>query len=107
MDDRSEVLVEMHRLQMLAFIGRTARRAPSITPFDVAEWLRIPVGECSLLVAELAEEGFVDWGSSLAESFRAPIRLTPLGQGVLEWNRRRMARMAEAEEYPTDPPAVG
>jgi DNA-binding IclR family transcriptional regulator len=106
MDDLSEVLVEVHRLQMLAFIGRSARGAPCTTPCDVAEWLRIPLSECSLLVAELTDEGFVDWGSSRSGSFLAPLRLTASGLGVLEWNRRRTARLSELTERTAEPPSA-
>jgi DNA-binding IclR family transcriptional regulator len=106
MDVLSEILVEVHRLQMLAFIGRSARGAPVVSPADVAQWLRIPAGECTLLVAELTEEGFVDWGSSLSGAFRAPLRLTPVGLGVLEWNRRRTVRLSRGEEGRPHPPAA-
>lgn len=98
MDDRSQILVEVHRLQMLAFIGRAAAGAPCVNPCDVAEWLRIPVTECSLLVEELADEGLVEWGTSRSGAFQAPLRLTPAGLGLLEWNRMRTARLARTEE---------
>ena len=106
MDDLSDILVEVHRLQMLAFIGRSARGAPFVSPSDVALWLRIPVGECSLLVEELTEEGFVDWGSSRAAPLGAPLRLTSVGMGVLEWNRRRTMRLSRAEEGRAHPPTA-
>ncbi|HEX6070789.1 MAG TPA: hypothetical protein VFZ18_13225 [Longimicrobiaceae bacterium] len=106
MDVLSEILVEVHRLQMLALIGRSTRGAPPVSPEDVAQWLRIPAGECTLLVAELTEEGLVDWGSSLSGAFRAPLRLTPVGLGVLEWNRRRTARLSRGEEGRPQPPAA-
>lgn len=88
MDSVSEVLVEAQRLQMLGFIGRAKRGKPTSTPGDAARWLRIPVAECSLLVAELTDEGFVGWGRSDSGPLSAPLRLTSLGRGMLEWTRR-------------------
>ena len=107
MDALSEVLIEVHRLQMLAFIGRSARGAPVVSPSDVAQWLGIPLGECSLLVTELTEEGFVDWASSPSGPFRAPLRLTPLGLGVLEWNRRRTVGPPAVAPRPQPPASAG
>jgi hypothetical protein len=107
MNDLEEVLVEVHRLQMLAFIGRYRRGAPCVSTWDVAQWLRLPMAESSLLVAELTEEGFVAGVDPLAEPFQAPLQLTPLGLGVLEWNRERTVRLATAEEPPPRPPAGG
>lgn len=109
MDDFSQILVEVHRLQMLAFIGRPTHAAPFSTPSDLARWLRIPVSESSLLVAELVEEGFVHWGTSVSGPQCAPLALTELGRGVLEWNRRRAATDApdpevELDELPRMPP---
>ena len=96
MDDLSEVLVEVHRLQMLAYIGRAPRGGSFATVWDIAQWLRVPVGEAALLIAELEEEGFVERAASRSGEMAAPLRLTTIGTGVLEWNRRRGRRPASS-----------
>jgi DNA-binding IclR family transcriptional regulator len=91
MESATEVLVELHRLQVLSFI---VQKGPGCLPFsttwDLASRLRTSVDECSALLDELAQEGFVE---PLPQTARhgLPLRLTRLGEGYIEWVRTRDA----------------
>jgi len=90
MESAIDVLVELHRVQVLSFIGQ---KGPGCLPFsttwDLASRLRTSVNECSALLEELAHEGFVEPLPETPQRHRVPLRLTQLGEGYVEWVRTR------------------
>ena len=90
MESATDVLVELHRLQVLSFIGQ---KGPGCLPFsttwDLASRLRTSVAECSGLLEELAQDGFVEPLPESPQRHRSPLRLTQLGEGYIEWVRTR------------------
>ena len=90
MDILSDVLVEVHRLQVLSFIQRNSRRPVSLsTSWDLASWLRVDVQECDEVVGELIEEGFVEPLPESSDRRCVPLELTRLGRGFLAWVNTR------------------
>ena len=90
MESATDVLVELYRLQVLSFI---AQKGPGCLPFsttwDLASRLRTTVTECSILLEELAQDGFVEPLPDTPQRLRVPLRLTQLGEGYIEWVRTR------------------
>ena len=103
MDLVTELLVEAHRLQVLSLVRRHAFFL--VTPTALArlgDSLRIRTEECWPLIEELIEEGFISPLPGGAKRFWTPLRLTPIGEGYLEWMRRRLM-MADLNQGPSDP----
>jgi DNA-binding MarR family transcriptional regulator len=90
MESTNDVLVELHRLQVLSFIGQ---KGPGCLPFstawDLASRLRTDVAECAVLLEELSQEGFVEPLPDSPQRLRVPLRLTQMGEGYVEWVRAR------------------
>ena len=100
MDSPINVLVEVHRLQVLAFIRqRGPNSLPFCTVWDLANRLRIDVEECCLLIEELVEDGLVEPMLASPYRLRSALRLTSIGEGYLAWLRTRSARSARAKRY--------
>lgn len=90
MDPLSDVLVEVHRLQVLGFIQRNSRRPVSLsTSWDLASWLRVDVEECDEVVSELIDDGFVEPLPDSADRRCIPLELTRVGRGFLAWVNTR------------------
>lgn len=107
MDLVTEMLVEVHRIQVLSLIRRNAYFLMNPSALAALSGsLRIPVDECWPLIEELIEEGFVAPLPAGLRRFWTPLRLTPIGDGVLEWMRRRALLPAEREVRLSDPLAV-
>lgn len=93
MEELTDVLVEVHRLQVLSFIQRNSRRPVSFaTSWDLASWLRVEMDECEEVVGELIEEGFVEALPDSPLRRCVPLELTRLGRGYLAWVNTRAAR---------------
>jgi DNA-binding MarR family transcriptional regulator len=90
METATDIVIELHRLQVLSFI---AQKGPGCLPFsttwDLASRLRTSVTECSVLLEELAQEGFVEPLPESPQRLRVPLRLTQIGEGYIEWVRTR------------------
>lgn len=86
MDPVNEVLVELHRLQVLAFIQRRGSRLVRLsTTSDLAQWLRIGVHDSLELVEELIDDGLVDPLPAGTSRSAVPLSLSPVGRGYLAW----------------------
>ena len=92
MEPLSDVLVEVHRLQVLTFIQRNSRRPVSFaTSWDLASWLRVEMEECDDVIGELIDEGFVEPLPDSPVRRCIPLELTRIGRGYLAWvNTREM-----------------
>ena len=92
MESLTDVLVEVHRLQVLNFIQRNSRRAVSLsTSWDLASWLRVEMEECDEVVCELIDEGFVEPLPDSPMRRCIPLELTRVGRGYLAWVHTRDA----------------
>ena len=107
MDLVTEMLVEVHRIQVLSMIRRNAYfmvNPSALTTLSGS--LRIPIEECWPLIEELIDEGFVAPLPGGLKRYWTPLRLTPIGDGVLEWMRRRTILPTEREAKLSDPLAI-
>ena len=62
--------------------------------------------ETTVANEELIDEGFVAPLPTGLKRYWTPLRLTPIGDGVLEWMRRRTILPAEREVKLSDPLAI-
>jgi hypothetical protein len=107
MDLVTEMLVEVHRIQVLSMIRRNAYFMVNPSALTtLSGCLRIPVEECWPLIEELIDEGFVAPLPTGLKRYWTPLRLTPIGDGVLEWMRRRTILPTEREAKLSDPLAI-
>ena len=96
MDLVTQRLVEVQRVQTLLFVRRHPYLLLSpLTLRDLAGRLRIPADECWSLIEELIDEGFIAAPQRGAKRFLTPVRLTPVGEGLLSWVRARSAILAD------------
>jgi hypothetical protein len=103
----TELLVEVHRIQVLSLIRRDAYML--ITPGGLERLgsrLRIETDECWPLLTELIDEGFIAPLPPGLKRYWTPLRLTPLGEGYLEWMRRRLLMGSDPGSGPTGPLAT-
>lgn len=107
MDLVTEMLIEVHRIQVLSLIRRNVYFMVNPSALHaLSACLKIPVEDCWPLIEELIEEGFVAPLPDGLKRFWTPLRLTPIGEGVLEWMRRRSAMPADREVKLSDPLAA-
>jgi hypothetical protein len=107
MESPTDVLVEVHRVHVLSFIGyKGPGRLPFSTAWDLANRLRVRIEECCLLLEELADEGFVEPLGDTPNRLGAPLRLTKVGEGYLEWLRSRPSRSPRNWRPPLGTPSI-
>jgi hypothetical protein len=107
MDLVTEMLVEVHRIQVLSLIRRNAYLMVNPSALSTLSGsLRIPVEDCWPLIEELIDEGFVAPLPTGLKRYWTPLRLTPIGNGVLEWMRRRTILPTERDARLSDPLAI-
>jgi len=92
----TQIVIEMHRVQTLLFI----RKNPYILVSPLAvnalgERLQIPAGECWSLIEELIEDGFIAPLPRGVRRYLFPLRLTCVGEGLLDWVQTRSAILAD------------
>ena len=107
MDLVTEMLVEVHRIQVLSMIRRNAYfmvNPSALTTLSGS--LRIPIEECWPLIEELIDEGFFAPLPGGLKRYWTPLRLTPIGDGVLEWMRRLTILPTDREAKLSDPLAI-
>lgn len=104
MDLYTQVMIEMHRVQTLLFIRKNPHLL--IDPMAVtslATHLQVPADECWSLISELVEEGFIAPLPAGPRRFRTPLRLTPVGEGLLDWVKTRSTILADPRLATTNP----
>lgn len=90
MDTLTAVLIETHRLQVLAYIQRRKFVKSHIpTPWNVATWMRIDIRACADLLNDLVADGFVDPPPREKNWLTCPLALSDIGRGYLQWAETR------------------
>lgn len=96
MDLYTQVLIEMHRVQTLLFIRKNPHLLVDPLAVDtLATHLQLPAGDCWTMIGELVEEGFIAPLPRGPRRFRTPLRLTAVGEGLLDWVRTRSTILAD------------
>lgn len=90
MDLITQVLIEISRVQVLVFV----RQNPflMVTPLavrDLACRLQATPDECWVMIEELIEEGFIEAPRKGVRRYLTAMRLSPLGDGLLQWTDTR------------------
>lgn len=104
MDLYTQIVIEVHRVQTLLFIRKNPHLL--VNPLAVnalAERLHTNAAECWSLIAELIEEGFIAPLPTGMKRYVAPLRLTPVGEGLLDWVRTRSTILADPRLAATNP----
>jgi DNA-binding MarR family transcriptional regulator len=92
----TQVVIEVHRVQTLLFIRRNPYLLISPAALrTLSERLQIRQEECWSLIGELIEEGFVATPPQGVKRFLLPLRLTPVGEGLLDWVKTRSTILAD------------